>query len=415
MAEEATIDYLRAPPPAGRPRVIWFHNQPDHYFVNMLDGLNAQNGAEYVGIFFSPPPGGSVLTRVPTNSPHFFIGAGSVQTTAGWAQRAMRADAEQIIAAARFDMAIVGGYDYPIKRWIMRHCEGVGRPVALFADSNIRAEFDGTLKRAARRQAKRFVLPQITRRLAKVLCANGAGVDYWKYYGVRDGRAIVCTYYSDVPAASVPNAGTRAELLRRCKVTAGGERRLLFTAARLVPAKGLDLMIEAFGRLKLSERGWIWVVAGTGPLEAELRQKAGALDGNGIHFVGVQPHDVAKGLAGQAEAFVLPSVYEPHGIVVSEAMGAGTPVIASDAAGAAIDLVEPGKTGWLFKNRSAEDLTRVLKEATDNPERLGAMRPLCRAKFEQWYGAYSPLVQVPKVVAELLAGRAGGAGQRGES
>ncbi len=77
-----------------------------------------------------------------------------------------------------------------------------------------------------------------------------------------------------------------------------------------------------------------------------------------------------------------------------------------DAAGAAIDLVEPGKTGWLFKNRSAEDLTRVLKEATDNPERLGAMRPLCRAKFEQWYGEYSPLVQVPKVVAELLAGRA---------
>ena len=111
-------------------------------------------------------------------------------------------------------------------------------------------------------------------------------------------------------------------------------------------------------------------------------------------------------MAGQAEAFVLPSVYEPHGIVVSEAMGAGTPVIAGDAAGAAIDLVEPGKTGWLFKNRSAEDLTRVLKEATDNPERLGAMRPLCRAKFEQWYGEYSPLVQVPKVVAELLAGRA---------
>ena len=404
MAWDAIIDYLRQPPPAGRLRVIWFQNQPDHYFVNMLDALNALGGVEYVGIFFSPPPVGNVLTRLPTHSPHLFIGAGSVQETVGWAQRTMRPDAQQIIAAARFDMAIVGGYDYPIKRWIIRDCQRVGRPVALFADSNIRAEFDGSLKKAARRLVKRLVLPKIARQLGKILCANSAGVEYWKYYGVRDGRAITCTYYSDVPATSVPDADTRARLLGRCKIKTGDARRLLFTGARLVPAKGLDLMIEAFGRLELSARGWIWVVAGTGPLEAELRQKAGALDGNGIHFVGVQPHDVAKGLAGQAEAFVLPSVYEPHGIVVSEAMGAGTPVIASDAAGAAIDLVEPGKTGWLFKNRSAEDLTRVLKEATDNPERLSAMRPMCRAKFEQWYGAYSPLVQVPKVVAELLAG-----------
>ena len=83
---------------------------------------------------------------------------------------------------------------------------------------------------------------------------------------------------------------------------------------------------------------------------------------------------------------------------------AGAPVVASDAAGAAIDLVEPGVTGWLFRNRSAEDLARVLKEATEEPGRLAAMRPACRAKFEDWYGKYSPLVQVPRVVAELLGG-----------
>ena len=415
MTEDAVIDYLRTPPPAGRPRVVWFHNQPDHYHVNMLDALNAQGGVDYVGIFFSPPPVGSVLTRLPTHSPHLFIGEGSVQETVGWAQRTMRPDAEQIIAAARFDMAIVGGYDYPIKRWIIDWCSRAHRPVAIWTDSNIHAEFDGSLKKAAKRFTKRLLLHKMIGQLDRFLSANSSGVEYWKYYGAPAHKALVCTCLSDVPAATIPDAGTRAELLSRCRVTAGGARRLLFTAARLVPAKGLNLMIEAFSRLELSARGWIWVMAGTGPLEGELRQKAGALDGNGIHFVGVQPHDVAKGLAGQAEAFVLPSVYEPHGIVVSEAMGAGTPVIASDAAGAALDLVEPGKTGWLFKNRSAEDLTRVLKEATDNPERLSAMRPMCRAKFEQWYGAYSPLVQVPRVVAELLAGRAGGAGQKGES
>jgi len=402
LTEAATIEYLRAAPAGGRKRVVWFHNQPDHYFVNMLDGLNAMGGAEYVGIFFSPLPGGSLLTKLPVRSRYLFLGAGDVQQTAGWAKRAMRPDAEEIIASMAFSMAIVGGYDYPIKRWIIKECRAQRRPVAIWTDSNIHAEFDGTFKKALKRVAKRLLLRGIVSRLDRFLCANGSGVEYWKYYGAPADKALICTCISDVPGAAAPDVALRDGLLKRCGLDADAvrDRRLLFTAARLVPAKGLHLMISAFRQLNLAAKGWVWVVAGTGPLEAELRQQAGALDNNGIYLVGVQPHDVVKGLAGHADAFVLPSVYEPHGIVVSEAMGAGTPVIASDAAGAAIDLVEPGITGWLFRNGDAADLARVLKEATDDPHKLAAMRPACRAKFEDWYGRYSPLVVVHEVVAE---------------
>jgi glycosyltransferase involved in cell wall biosynthesis len=407
LTEAATIEYLRTAPAGGRKRVVWFHNQPDHYFVNMLDGLNAMGGAEYVGIFFSPLPGGSLLTKLPVRSRYLFLGAGDVQQTAGWAKRAMRPDAEEIIASMAFSMAIVGGYDYPIKRWIIKECRAQRRPVAIWTDSNIHAEFDGTAKRAIKRFAKRLLLRRIIGNLDKVLCANSSGVEYWKYYGSPASSLLISTYYSYVCGATLPDHSFRDGLLKRCGLNTETirDRRLLFTAARLVPAKGLHLMISAYRQLDLAAKGWVWVVAGTGPLEAELRQQAGELDNNGIYLVGVQPHDVVKGLAGQAEAFVLPSVYEPHGIVVSEAMGAGTPVIASDAAGAAPDLVEPGTTGWLFRNGDAADLARVLKEATDNPDKLASMRPACRAKFEDWYGRYSPLVVVPKVVAELCGER----------
>ncbi|MGC8561541.1 MAG: hypothetical protein ACP5O1_12840, partial [Phycisphaerae bacterium] len=64
MAEGAVISHLKTLPGDGRCRVLWFHNQPDHYFVNMLDALNAQSGAEYVGIFLSPPEE-SALTALP--------------------------------------------------------------------------------------------------------------------------------------------------------------------------------------------------------------------------------------------------------------------------------------------------------------------------------------------------------------
>lgn len=387
-------------------RVAWFHNQPDHYFVNMIDALNGQGNAEYTAVFFSPPPGESLLTKLPAATNCHFFGSSEMRATAVFNEQPLRPDTAERIAELPIDVAIVGGYDYPIKRWIISHFHRADKAVAIWTDSNIHADFNGQLKTALKRMAKRLVLRPVVRNLDRFLCANSSGVEYWKYYGAPPGKALVCTCLSDVAGAATHDGTLRAELLARCGVgTAKSQgNRLLFTAARLVPAKGLHLMIAAYRQLGLAEKGWIWVVAGTGPLEAELRQQAGALDGAGIYFVGVQPHDVVKGLAGQAEAFVLPSVYEPHGIVVSEAMGAGTPVIASDAAGAAIDLVEPGKTGWLFRNGDAADLARVLKDATDEPGRLAAMRPACRAKFEDWYGRYSPLVQVPKVVAELTAG-----------
>ena len=98
--EEAAIALLASSPAGGRRRVLWLHNQPDHYFVNMLDELNAQGrgaetelttkaqrhegvvdggretgGVEYFGIFLCPPPEESPLTKLPQQSPYLFMGA----------------------------------------------------------------------------------------------------------------------------------------------------------------------------------------------------------------------------------------------------------------------------------------------------------------------------------------------------
>ncbi|NNM86110.1 MAG: glycosyltransferase family 4 protein [Phycisphaerales bacterium] len=400
-AEAEALACLAAPPSAGaRRRVLWFQNTPDHYFVNMLDALNAQGEGEYFGIFLCPPPKESVLTKLPQRSPYLFLGTGELISSGPWMDRPLRADAEEIIENAKFDMAIVGGYDYPFKRWVITYCRRAKIPVAMFADSNIHGEFDGTARSFCKRLAKRIMLRPVIKQLDYILPANSAGVEYWKYYGCPANKLRVCTYYSDVPAATVPSAAERQQLLAKCGIAAevSAGKNLIFTAARLAPEKALHLMIEAFTKLGLADKNWLWVVAGTGPLKEQLQRQAGKLNGRAIFFVGVQPHDVVKSLAGQADLFVLPSTYEPHGIVVPEAMGAGTPIIASDACGAALDYVEPGRTGWLFKNGDVADLARVLTIATYNPAGLVVMRPACRAKYEAWYGEYSPLVVVPKLV-----------------
>jgi glycosyltransferase involved in cell wall biosynthesis len=98
----------------------------------------------------------------------------------------------------------------------------------------------------------------------------------------------------------------------------------------------------------------------------------------------------------QSELFVLPSAYEPHGIVVEEAMAVGTPVIASNDCGAARDLVHNGKTGWLFKSGDVAGLSHALLAAVGYAYGHGEISASCRSEFARWYGRYEPLVIIPE-------------------
>src|SRR5690554_160384 len=60
-----------------------------------------------------------------------------------------------------------------------------------------------------------------------------------------------------------------------------------------------------------------------------------------------------------ASCFILPSSFEPWGLVVNEAMAAGLPIVLSDQVGALPDLLTPDN-GWQFRHDSVEDCTSCL-------------------------------------------------------
>jgi len=123
------------------------------------------------------------------------------------------------------------------------------------------------------------------------------------------------------------------------------------TVSRLVPHKRVDILIQAFSRLKLS----LYIV-GIGPEFQKLK----AMSNSNIHFLGYQSDEQVAELLGKAHGFVC-AAEEDFGIAIVEAQAAGCPVIAYGSGGA-LETVLDGVTGILFTEQSVQSLTKAVIE-----------------------------------------------------
>jgi glycogen(starch) synthase len=130
----------------------------------------------------------------------------------------------------------------------------------------------------------------------------------------------------------------------------GGTGPLLVFSGRLVYEKGLHDLLRAMPRLRRRHPGIRLVVAGAGPHDEALRQQARQLRlGRSVLFAGFVGDEQLAALAGAADCAVVPSIYEPFGLVALEAAAAGTPLVAADVGGLR-ELVEHGRTGLRFSS-----------------------------------------------------------------
>jgi glycosyltransferase involved in cell wall biosynthesis len=81
---------------------------------------------------------------------------------------------------------------------------------------------------------------------------------------------------------------------------------------------------------------------------------------------------------------VVPSDHEPWGLTVNEAMLSGTPVIASDRVGARLDLIEGGRTGYVYPSGDLGALASVLRRLLAEPQRAADMGRWARRRMDTW-------------------------------
>ena len=150
---------------------------------------------------------------------------------------------------------------------------------------------------------------------------------------------------------------------------------LILYVGRLVETKGVDVLLDAFGRLSLSS-AWRLEIIGDGPMRPRLEALA-LLQGTNVAFLGAVPPSEVRRHMARAAIVVVPSTWqEPLGLVPLEAMAAGALVVAS-AVGGMRETVRDDETGFSVPVgdpvQLAAGLSRAI-ETLDRPDRLAHLR-----------------------------------------
>ncbi|CAN5290803.1 glycosyltransferase [soil metagenome] len=171
--------------------------------------------------------------------------------------------------------------------------------------------------------------------------------------------------------------------LVRCSVALPPESlpysKEVVTVARLVPKKGIDLLIHAFATASLP--GWRLSILGDGPERATLETLADGLGvSDRVTFEGARPHGECLAAIATSGMFVLPCRTAANGdkdgipVVLMEAMAAARPVIGGDLP-TIRELISDGETGLLVQPNDPEAIVAAMERIAADGEfaaQLGA-------------------------------------------
>lgn len=158
------------------------------------------------------------------------------------------------------------------------------------------------------------------------------------------------------------------------------EVRFLF-CGQMIARKGMDLLLRAFA--ELDERARLLLVGREADLPGWLAALPAAVRAR-VEYAGFQPPEKLPELFARADVFVLPSRYDGWGVVVNQALGAGLPILCSDAVGAVADLVEPGANGLVLPAGDPAALATAMRRMLDEPATRSAWGDVSRTRAAAW-------------------------------
>lgn len=219
-------------------------------------------------------------------------------------------------------------------------------------------------------------------RKANALVVHGNHSYYYHLgLGIPTDKAFVANH------SSLDLSIHESEDISRFPIVARQERTILYFS-RIIPRKGLDILIKAFKTLGSKMGGVRLLIAGDGEFRPFCENLAQELNLKNIKFLGSVPFEKAVYYYAMSDVFVLPSCLrgqsEGWGLVINEAMSMGKPIITTDAVGAAYDLVKNGVNGYVVKNGDVDDLYNALKRVLSDDKLMKTMGQNSRRIFDRF-------------------------------
>jgi len=255
-------------------------------------------------------------------------------------------------------------------------------------DANVR---DDLTNRSWKSRAKKLLLGNVLFPLTSgFLCSGEANRQLYIKYGVSEKNLFEFAYswgYRALFGVSDDLKSQKRKL--RTKLGIPEDTFVFLFCGRMSHEKRPFDFLEAYRRVASPDKALIFV--GDGPLKGELKEFVADHQLDCVHFAGFQDRVEVLKYYAICDVLVLPSSYEPWGMVVNEAMCFGNPVIVSDKVGAGLDLVFQDYNGYVFTTGDVKAMASAFSDliGLSQEERL-AMGSRSRELMEKWTGKDLP-------------------------
>jgi glycosyltransferase involved in cell wall biosynthesis len=395
-----------------RPRVVYWLKQPTPYFVERCNAISDRGTLEFEAWFNTrvEPDRSWDVDESAWRFPARYMPTRSILH---WRNRLPIPE----LASLRPDL-IVQEYD----RMYLSAGFLAARALAGRTAFRVLPNFDSWSDRTWWRElSKHFVFRAVDG--AKVPGPDGAALA--RRYGLPTQRTAEVTQAVDVEhfsrALAVPEPARRA---RRDEL---GLRGVVFVyVGRLWSGKGVDDLLSAYAGLEASGADVSLLLVGDGVDEQRLRERARPL--RRVIFAGFQQRDSLPGWYAAADVMVFPTLGDPNGLVLEEALAAGLPVISADAAGDIHRRLPPEGPGLVVPAGDAAALGAAMGRLVEDPELRATLaararpwvEPVTPARFAADFEAFAahvlalprrntPAAQIARVAGRLLVRAAGSA------
>jgi glycosyltransferase involved in cell wall biosynthesis len=253
----------------------------------------------------------------------------------------------------QFDVIVISGLNHPTMQLAMAYALITRVPYVFWNESHhIRPHLSPWYVRFV----KRILYRPLLARSAGCLVTGTHAREYFVSYGGRADRTFVVANTTDVFGLSEAIKSTRFEAEKLKKELGIAGKRIILYVGRLAGVKGLSYLVDAIAVVRRARQDTALVLVGSGPLRSELETSCRKYGLQNVVFVGFKQPPELPAYYGLADVFVLPSLYEPWGTVINEALAAGLPVVVTRTVGAAGDLVRQGENGYIVPEADSRAL-----------------------------------------------------------